>query len=145
MSFVNRASSSVAVAEAGIISRHSSVQPRELFGIRFSTARSDEIVRDIVQFPVPAGAGLRAVITANLDHIVKLRRDRHFRAAYDAAWRVTIDGAPVQLYARLRGLEVPERVTGADLLPKLLRQLSPERHRVFMVLGSEETAEGVRA
>ncbi|BCP51884.1 hypothetical protein K32_05010 [Kaistia sp. 32K] len=60
------------------------------------------------------------VFTLNLDHLVKLRDDAGFRAAYDAATYVSADGAPVVKIARRQGASV-DRVTGADLVLPLCR------------------------
>lgn len=60
------------------------------------------------------------LFTLNLDHVVKLRRDPRFRAAYAAASVVTADGAPVVWLARSQGVELT-RTTGADLVVPLAR------------------------
>jgi N-acetylglucosaminyldiphosphoundecaprenol N-acetyl-beta-D-mannosaminyltransferase len=75
----------------------------------------------------------------NLDHVVKLRRLPNFRAAYGRADVVTLDGAPVWLYARLRGLGAP-RCAGADLFAALEARLEPGAHRPFFVLSGPQTA-----
>ena len=54
------------------------------------------------------------VFTLNLDHIVKLRRDAHFREAYRSATLISADGAPIAWLARRQGADV-SRTTGADL------------------------------
>lgn len=61
-----------------------------------------------------AGQGF-AVATLNLDHIVKLRRDAGFGAAYLAQSHVVADGNPVVWLCRLAGRRV-ELVPGSDLL-----------------------------
>jgi exopolysaccharide biosynthesis WecB/TagA/CpsF family protein len=59
------------------------------------------------------------VNTLNLDHLVKLRRDPLFRAAYQRATIVTADGAPIVWLARRQGAKVV-RTTGADLILPLI-------------------------
>lgn len=56
-----------------------------------------------------------SLVTLNLDHLVKLRRDEVFRAAYRAASIVTADGAPIVWLARAQGVRLT-RTTGADLV-----------------------------
>ena len=58
------------------------------------------------------------VFTLNLDHVVKLRNNHAFRAAYANARYVTADGFPIVWAARLSGTQA-ERVTGADLIEPL--------------------------
>jgi len=116
----------------------------QVFGMRLSSLTKQEIV-DCLLLEPPPGAGLRLVATANLDHVVTLRKDPAFRASYDRAWLVTADGAPVFAYARLLGIPVPERVTGADLMNELAAKLSPQRHRLFFVTSTEHVAERAKS
>ena len=55
------------------------------------------------------------VYTLNLDHVVKMRRDLAFRAAYQRATLITPDGFPIVLACRLQGKTV-SRVAGSDLI-----------------------------
>jgi N-acetylglucosaminyldiphosphoundecaprenol N-acetyl-beta-D-mannosaminyltransferase len=55
------------------------------------------------------------VFTLNLDHVVKMRKDPTFRAAYERAPLITADGFPIVLACRLQGKRV-SRVTGSDLV-----------------------------
>lgn len=66
-----------------------------------------------------AGEGF-ALATLNLDHLVKLRRDPAFRAAYAAQDLVTADGRPVVALSRLAGRRA-ELVTGSDSLEPICR------------------------
>jgi N-acetylglucosaminyldiphosphoundecaprenol N-acetyl-beta-D-mannosaminyltransferase len=102
-----------------------------LFGARISSLAQDQLIATIVD--EHASGGVRLLVTMNLDHVVRLRRDQAFRQAYSRAWAVTVDGAPVFAYARARGLRVPERVTGADLVVELARALPPSRRLFFVV------------
>jgi N-acetylglucosaminyldiphosphoundecaprenol N-acetyl-beta-D-mannosaminyltransferase len=58
----------------------------------------------------------------NVDHVVGLRDNERFRSAYnDAAVRIA-DGMPVVVTAKLLGLRVPGRITGADLMSALIAE-----------------------
>ncbi len=57
----------------------------------------------------------KIVFTLNLDHVVKMRKDAAFRAAYERAPLITADGFPIVLACRLQGKSV-SRVTGANLI-----------------------------
>ncbi|MCS0496878.1 WecB/TagA/CpsF family glycosyltransferase [Ancylobacter sp. MQZ15Z-1] len=109
-----------------------------IFGFRFSPARMKSIVEFIVANPVPLDGGVRCVVTANLDHICRLRVSPAFRHAYSDAWLRTIDGMPVLAYARLRGSTVPCRITGADLFAQLFDLLNPATDRPFFVTACDE-------
>ncbi len=116
---------------------------RSIFGIEFSRTSLDELVDDLLS-PPERGQGARLVVTANVDHVVQLRQNPGLQAAYAHAWRRTIDGFPVYLYARARGLGVEEKVTGADLFPMLMERFKPSLHRPFFVCADEEIAQGLR-
>ena len=117
---------------------------KPVLGLNFSTAGETELANTIVSATVPSGAGPRIVATANLDHVVNMSSNDEFRRAYSRAWVITADGMPVFLYARLRGLLLPGRVTGADLCGRVLRELSPANHRCFFMASSAETADRIQ-
>jgi exopolysaccharide biosynthesis WecB/TagA/CpsF family protein len=82
-----------------------------------------------------------SVFTLNLDHVVKLRSDPAFRAAYDRARVVLADGFPIVLSGRLQGRKV-ERTTGADLIEPLCREASRRELPVLLFGSTFETLSG---
>jgi N-acetylglucosaminyldiphosphoundecaprenol N-acetyl-beta-D-mannosaminyltransferase len=108
-----------------------------LFGFGITKLRQDDLISQIVS--APASGGVRLLVTMNLDHVVRLRRDAAFREAYSRAWMVTIDGAPVFAYARAKGLKA-SRITGADLVVDLARAL-PTSRRLFFVVSTPAIGE----
>jgi N-acetylglucosaminyldiphosphoundecaprenol N-acetyl-beta-D-mannosaminyltransferase len=111
-----------------------------VFGIHFSTQDAEALVDLLTLEPLIANDEARMLFTANLDHVVKMRKNADFREAYGKAEIVTSDGMPVYLYARWRGIQIPGRVTGSGLFPMLMSKLSPEKHRPFFVVSDHETA-----
>ncbi len=57
-----------------------------------------------------------AIATLNLDHVVKLRRDAGFRAAYAAQSHVVADGNPIVWLSRLAGRGEVALVPGSELI-----------------------------
>ena len=90
---------------------HSS--PKQL---RINLATMDETVDRLAQ-DVQKGKGF-TIFTLNLDHLVKLRVDKLFRAAYSRAKYVTADGWPIVWLAKNKGAAM-ERTAGADLVDPL--------------------------
>ena len=84
-----------------------------------------------------AGEGF-ALATLNLDHLVKLRRDPAFAAAYAAQDLVTADGNPVVWLSRLAGRPV-ELVPGADMV-RPLAETAARAGVPVALLGSTEAA-----
>jgi N-acetylglucosaminyldiphosphoundecaprenol N-acetyl-beta-D-mannosaminyltransferase len=85
--------------------------------------------------------GVGLVITPNVDHVVRLRRNRDFARAYASAEIAVCDGAPLRLYGWLRGYSV-RRVTGCDIAAALMAQCDAVQ-RLFFVVDSAETASSV--
>ena len=62
-----------------------------------------------------------SVATINLDHVVKLARDREFRDAYAAQTHVTADGNPIVWLSRLAGQGEVALVPGSEVIDPLAR------------------------
>jgi bacterial polymer biosynthesis proteins, WecB/TagA/CpsF family len=114
---------------------------RHAFGIEFYPRSEKDLLAE-ASGPLSEGEGVKLVVTANTDHISNLYRNKDFRAAYDSAWLVTVDGMPVYIYAKLCGVSIEERITGADVFPKLLDALD-SNHRAFFVCSNQATAKGI--
>lgn len=110
-----------------------------LFGIPFSRLDMAGTCNALLQ-ELPKGGGVRSVVTANVDHIVRLLRDEKLNAAYSRAWLRTVDGKPLYAYGQLLSLDLPH-VAGADLVPMLLDRLDADRHRPFFVVANDELGE----
>ena len=79
-----------------------------------------------------------ALATLNLDHLVKLRQDRAFLAAYAQHDLVVADGNPVVWLSRLAGRPVG-LVPGADMVVPMVR-LAAEAGVSVALVGSTEAA-----
>jgi len=77
------------------------------------------------------------VVTPNSDHIVKLESDAAFRAAYDHADVVVADGMPLVWASKLLREPLKERVTGADLMPRLCGEAASHGLKVFILGGRD--------
>ena len=78
------------------------------------------------------------VATLNLDHVVKLRRDPAFRAAYARHSHVVADGNPIVWLTRLAG-QPTELVPGSELVEPVAR-LAAEAGVPIALIGSTEPA-----
>jgi N-acetylglucosaminyldiphosphoundecaprenol N-acetyl-beta-D-mannosaminyltransferase len=116
------------------------MSPQPIFGLTPSMLDETGVAARIAT-PSPTGQGACLIVTPNLDHIVQLRRNPAFRAAYRRAALILCDGFPVQYYARLRG-HAAHRVTGSGLIARLMRQPDPAA-RLMFVVDQPETARAV--
>lgn len=79
-----------------------------------------------------AGSGAaQNVFTLNLDHVVKMRKDARFRAAYRRADLITADGFPIVLACNLQGKHV-RRVPGADLIAPICAEAARSGKSVYL-------------
>lgn len=79
-----------------------------------------------------------SLFTLNLDHLVRLRHDPAFRAAYRRATFVTADGMPVAKLAQ-RQHAAMTRTTGADLVRPLCHEAARLGLPVFFFGASDTT------
>ncbi len=94
--------------------------------MNWSISPADENARIMINIPtktallqdleawLAAGKGF-TVATLNLDHVVKLRRDPRFRAAYARHSHVVADGNPIVWISRMAGHDV-SLVPGSELV-----------------------------
>lgn len=95
---------------------------------------------DAVAELVGAGQG-GYVVTPNVDHVVQAEHSEEMRAAYHEASLSLVDGQPLIWLSKMMGEPFPEKISGSDLVPQLLRIAARKDWRVFF-LGA---AEGVGA
>ncbi len=81
------------------------------------------------------------VITSNLDHLNRARRDPSFRAMLDEADLVVADGAPLVWASYLQGTPLPERVAGSSMAWSLTGAAAEAGKSVFLLGGDKGTAE----
>ena len=92
-----------------------------------------------------AAEGRHYIVTANVDHMIKLEKDEEFKEVYDHADLAVCDGTPLRWIGASFGCPVKERVTGADLFPAVCRRAGQEGRSVFLLGGREGVAEKAAA
>jgi N-acetylglucosaminyldiphosphoundecaprenol N-acetyl-beta-D-mannosaminyltransferase len=84
------------------------------------------------------------VVTANVNFLSLARRSPEFLRLLQDASLVTADGMPLCWTSRLLGARIPERVTGADLVPRLAAHAARHGHRLFLMGPPGSTPEAAR-
>ncbi len=116
-------------------------RPRKVFGF----LPNDRDLRAVADAVLAPAAGVRLVVTPNLDHVARLRDDASFQAAYRRSAMVLCDGFPVHAYARLHA-QRSRHVTGCDLTAALMGSPPPASEaRWFFVVDEARTASAVQA
>lgn len=98
-----------------------------LFGIEIDPLAKSAAAGRLMGWVGEEAARCRVVVTPNTDHVVQLRSGGPLRLAYAGADLIVADGMPVVVASRLLGRPLPERVTGADLVPAVFDLATAER------------------
>lgn len=113
-----------------------------MFNIEIDRLTMGQAVEQLLLWVEKSEFSCRYVVTPNVDHVVKLQKNDTFRAAYDAADMVVVDGKPVLLASRLLGKSLPETVPGSDLCPALFELANQGTGlRVFLFGAADGVAE----
>ena len=81
-----------------------------------------------------------SVFTPNVDHMVNLARSPAFRAAYARASLALVDGQALLWASRLLGTGLPEKISGSDLVPRVLERAGKRGLRVYFLGGAPGVA-----
>ena len=129
------------------------LETARLFGIPVARATENEAVEKIIDlakssrspFPVPRSPAF--VATLNVDFVANAVSGWPF-GGNDELWGylknadlVTADGMPIVLLSRLLGRRLPERVTGADMVPAICRRCAEEGLSVYVLGGDRDAVE----
>ncbi|TQS41388.1 WecB/TagA/CpsF family glycosyltransferase [Cryptosporangium phraense] len=84
------------------------------------------------------------VATANVDHIVEMRRNSEFRSAYEFASIRLLDGVPIAKLAQWKWRQASHKVAGSDLLPAVAGIAGKRSQRIYIVGGMSAVAEAAK-
>lgn len=86
------------------------------------------------------------VFTPNVDHLMKLRRDQDFLAAYDKADFRVCDSQILMLAAKFLGKPIQAKISGSDLFPLFCDyHRHNSRIKIFLLGGAEGVAARAQA
>ena len=105
-----------------------------ILGIPIDDLNMNEVVERIVEF---VAIGRRTgknhqIATVNADFVVKSLKDPELRYLLQGADLATADGMPLVWGARLLGVPLEGRVTGADLVPALAERAAQEGFSIYL-------------
>jgi N-acetylglucosaminyldiphosphoundecaprenol N-acetyl-beta-D-mannosaminyltransferase len=114
-----------------------------VLGCRVDSIDSTDAVRRIVAFartPQP-----HLVVTLGTEMAVYAQRDPRFREVVNAAALSLCDTVGIRWAARMRGVSVPERVAGVELIGPLCAAFAHEGLAVYLLGGRGDTAQRAAA
>ena len=111
-----------------------------MFGLDYCACTLAEAAQMIVDAAIEKKRGL--VVTPNVDHVMGMQKDEAMFELYHRAMFRFADGMPLVWFSKcLRGKSLPERVTGADLLPEVARLAAQNGLKLFFLGGLPGVAE----
>jgi N-acetylglucosaminyldiphosphoundecaprenol N-acetyl-beta-D-mannosaminyltransferase len=112
-----------------------------LFGLTIDQLTMDETVDRIDQ--LIAAGGVHQHVSINVSKVVQADHDPSLRAVLEACDVVNADGQPIIWAARLLGVPLRERVTGIDLMTRLIERAAERPYRVYLLGARREVVEAV--
>ena len=117
-----------------------SIEPLRLFNLEFERRTLNEAANDILNFSRDGRKGL--IVTPNVDHVVLTQKNADLLDIFtDASYRFA-DGMPLVWLSKILygSNSLPERVTGADLLPEICRIACRSGERIYFLGGNPGVA-----
>lgn len=109
-----------------------------LLGVSIDNLSMNEVVETIDGL-IEKG-GHYQVATANVDFLTKALDDCELLEILHRCELVVPDGMPLVWASKILGAPLKERVTGADLVPRLLELSSRKKRRIFLLGATEESS-----
>ena len=81
------------------------------------------------------------VVTPNIDHVVLADENLAFRDSYTNASLSLVDGQPLVWASRMLGIQLPEKISGADLILPLMELAARKQWRVYLMGAGDGVAE----
>ena len=107
----------------------------QVAGLKFDSLRFNEAVNTIISIAKRRDRPAPFVVTPNVDHLLRLEKSPELMEIYQSAALVLADGMPLVWLSRLQSKGLPERVTGADLLPSICEGAAAQGIGVYLLGG----------
>ncbi|MCL6558848.1 MAG: WecB/TagA/CpsF family glycosyltransferase [Firmicutes bacterium] len=116
---------------------------KSLLGLEIDAVTLTEAVARVAAFV--SQNGTHQVVTLNPEYLYRARTEEDLQEIVRGASLVTADGVGIVWAARVLGVDVPERVTGIDLMLAICEQAAVRGWRVFLLGGRPGIAEKAAA
>lgn len=114
-----------------------------ILGVAIDNLTMGEVL-DAVDIEIAEG-GFHQIATANVDFLINAVHDDELHETLARCDIVLADGMPLVWASRLLGIELKERVAGADLVPELARRSAERGYRIYLLGSDEESSAGAVA
>ncbi len=110
----------------------------DLLGVTFHSLTEDRALEIIYAWRDETPRRTHTIITVNVSILVMMRDDPALRNAVERADLVVVDGQPLVWTSKLFETPVPERVSGVDLMKRLLETGGERGLRIFLLGTTQE-------
>jgi len=86
--------------------------------------------------------GFHQIATANVDFLINSIHDLELKEILSACFLVLPDGMPLVWASRLMGASLQERVSGADLVPRVIEMAAVHDYSIFLLGSCEASSRG---
>jgi N-acetylglucosaminyldiphosphoundecaprenol N-acetyl-beta-D-mannosaminyltransferase len=90
-----------------------------------------------------AAGGVHQHVVVNVSKVVQASHDPELRSVIAACDLINADGQPILWAARLLGMPLRERVTGIDLMGRLIERAAERGHRLYLLGARPEVVAAV--
>ena len=119
------------------------MKKEQYLGVNVITLNYDEIIKDIKK---RMEEGLTSTIIAvNPEKVITASKDEQIKTLINEATYQIPDGVGILMASRLKGGRIQSRVTGVDMMERLLKFASDEGKKVFMYGAKEEVVATAKA
>ena len=119
------------------------MKKEQYLGVNVITLNYDEIIEDIKK---RMEEGLTSTIIAvNPEKVITASKDEQIKTLINDATYQIPDGVGILMASRLKGGGIQSRVTGVDMMDRLLKFASDEGKKVFMYGAKEEVVASAKA
>jgi len=96
---------------------------------------------DITEKLIIDNTKYHSIVTPNVDHLIKLRKDEEFQEVYRDASLILADGMPLMWAAKYLGTPLKAKVSGSDFFPDFCKVASKKGYKLFFMGGREGAAD----
>ncbi len=113
---------------------------QDVLDIKFDVVNEDEALDRLIKF-LDEGSPLKEVYTPNPEIVMLAQEDKELFGILNNADLVLADGIGIIIASKLKGLRLKHRVTGIDIMDRLLQYCETSRKSFFIIGGKPGIAE----
>lgn len=119
------------------------MEKEQYLGVNVSPLNYEEIIADLCE-RIEAGKQ-STIIAVNPEKVIGAERNGELRELINSSTYQIPDGVGILLASKLKGGSISSRVTGVDMMERLIRFAAEEHHKVFLYGAKEDVVSQAKA